>query len=102
MDLSSRLVPILILVPIAVVLVLANIYPYHPATPFGWAVLVLLSLPLVLAGEFFGERLLGAPFVAKMPRSVRMAYAVVVLGGTLAVLMFAFPLLEGHLVKWGT
>jgi len=102
MDLSSRLVPILILIPIAVVLVLANIYPYYPATLFGWAVLVLLSLPIVLAGEFFGERVLGAPFVAKMPRPIRMTYAVAVLGSVLATLMFALPLLEGHLVKWGT
>jgi len=56
----------------------------------------------MLAGEFFGERVLGLPIVAKLPRAVRIAYGVVVIGGTLAALTFALPLLDGHLGKWGT
>jgi hypothetical protein len=97
-----RLVSLLILVPLAAVLVLGNIYPLRPATLFGWFVLVLLSLPVVFAGEPFGERVLGSPFAAKLPKPARAVYAVVVVGGALAALQFALPLLEGHLVKWGS
>jgi hypothetical protein len=102
MHAAARLLPILAVVPIAVLVMLVNIYPYHPSTAVGWGLLVVLSLPLMLAGEYFGERVFGAPFVARLPRAARMAYAVVILSALLAVAVFAQPLLEGHLAKWGT
>ena len=101
MDVAARILPMLLLVPISVVVVLVNIYPYYPATLVGWGVLLLLALPIMFAGEFFGESVLGAPFAAKLPRVIRVTYAVVVMGGTVASLMFALKLLEGHLAKWG-
>lgn len=102
MDLLLRVVPLLALLAISVAVVLVNIYPYHPKNFAGWGLLLLLSLPIVLAGEFFGEKLLGAYFVGKLPRLLRIAYAVVVLGAVLAALMFAMPVLEPHLSKWGS
>ena len=101
MHLAARLVPILLLLPIAVVVVLVNIYPYYPTTLVGWGVLLLLALPILLVGEFLGERVLGASFVARLLRVIRITYAVVIMGGTVASLMFTLQLLEGHLAKWG-
>jgi hypothetical protein len=99
---NSRILPILVLLPIAVMIMLATIYPYHPSTSSGWGLFILLSLPVMLVGEYFGERVFGHPFVARLPRAIRMAYAMLVLGALLAAVVFAQPLLEGHLAKWGT
>ena len=82
--------------------VLVEIYPYHPNTLTGWGVLMLLSLPIMLLGESLGEKILEAPFVAKLPRSLRILYAVFVLGSAIIAMMFAFPLLDPYLIKWGT
>src|SRR5262245_10509674 len=97
----GRVIQALLLAPIAVVILLVNLYPYRPVTLFGWGMLLVLALPIVLAGEFFGKRVLGASFVRKLPPLVRITYGVVVIGVALAALMFAFPLLNGNLGKWG-
>ena len=96
-----RLTAHVVLLALSVAVLLINIYPYHPTSLAGWGLLAVLSLPLILAGEFFGEKLLGPPFVAKLPRPLRITYGVVVLAAVMAAMMFAWPLLEPHLGKWG-
>lgn len=95
------MIQILVLAFVATAVVLVDIYPFRPATGTGWLLMLLLTLPIVLALEFVGERLLGGAFVARLPRAIRMTYAVVVLGAVLATLALAQSLLEGHLVRWG-
>jgi hypothetical protein len=90
----------IVLVLFAVTVVLAEIYPYHPATATGWGVLALLALPLVMAGEYFGERVLGAPFVTRFSRTARIVYGVIVFVAVIACGMFALQFLNGHLVTW--
>jgi hypothetical protein len=100
--LISRLIALVLLVPFSVLLVLAEIYPYRPATAGGWGVLAFLALPLVLAGEFFGDRVLGAPFVARCSRATRIIYGVIVLVAVIVCAAFALQLLDGQLVKWNS
>lgn len=101
MAIARRLSLLLLLEALAVGALLLSLYPYRPATPAGWALLALLALPLLLAVELWGERLLGASFVVRLPRLVRIAYGALVLGGTVAVLFVAQQLLDGHLERWG-
>ena len=100
MKIALHLISLLALLFVGAGITLTNIYPYRPNTVAGWGMLVLLSLPLVLLGEFLGEKILEASFVSKLPLLLRIIYAVLVLGGVSIVMIFAFPLLEQHLVKW--
>lgn len=101
MGLTAYLIRFSVLTPIAVVAVLVNIFPYYPATPTGWGVLLVLAAPILLAGEYFGDRVLGASFVTGLSSSARIAYAVIVMGAVFFSLVFGLHLLEGHLAKWG-
>lgn len=92
---------LLLLVPVSVIIALANIYPYHPDTYTGWSILLVLSLPLMLLGELLGDRVLKANFVQKLSKPARIIYGLAVMGATLGAFTLAQPLLEGHLAKWG-
>ena len=106
LSINMKIFPFLVasvfLLPVSMVILLFNIYPYHPASFIGWVTLALLALPILLAGEFFGDRLLGASFISKLPQSLRLMYGVIVVGGVMASLMFGIHLLDGHLVRWGS
>lgn len=102
MERAARIVPLLVIALVATAIVLVDIYPFRPATGAGWVLMFFLSLPIILALEFVGERVLGIAYVAKLPRAFRIAYGVVVLGAVLATLTLAQSLLEGHLAKWGS
>jgi len=77
----------LVLSTIAVVVLLAGAFPYHPKTLTGWALLFALALPLTLIGEFVGEffwrnRIAGAMVARSSGNSLsllRMSYAFVVM-----------------------
>jgi hypothetical protein len=101
-----KIIPILlasvVLLPVSMVILLFNIYPYHPASLIGWVLLALLAIPIILAGEFLGDRLLGASIISKLPQFLRVTYGVIVMGGVMVSLIFGIHLLDGHLVKWGS
>lgn len=102
MERAVRIVQLLMIALVATAVVLVDIYPFRPATGAGWMLMFLLSLPVILALEFLGERVLGVAFVAKLPQAIRILYGVVVLGAVLTTLVLAQKLLEGHLAKWGS
>jgi hypothetical protein len=91
---------LLLTIPFSVIILLLNIYPYHPVTFVGWSILLLLSVPVLIISEYFGDKVLKAAFVQSFSRPARIVYGVVILGVTLGVFILAEPLLAGHLAKW--
>jgi hypothetical protein len=91
---------LLLVVPISVFFMLLNLYPYHPDTLFGWCILLLLSVPVMLVSEFLGDRVLKADFVQKLSRRARIIYVLAIAGAMLGAFALAEPLFEGHLAKW--
>jgi hypothetical protein len=59
---------------IAVVMIVAAggllfmLYPWHPTTPLGWALVVVLALPVMVAGEWLGNVVLGNRFARSIGR----------------------------------
>jgi hypothetical protein len=85
---------------ICVGLILAAIYPYHPADIVGWIVLIVISVPIVLGLELIGTALLNNRIVTGSSRLARIVFGVV------AVMLIAIPIVLAwkwvlpHLVMW--
>jgi len=66
---------------------LFTLYPWHPTTPWGWALLVVLALPVMAAGEWLGNVVPGNRFARSIGRDkppgriswARIGYGVVAL-----------------------
>jgi len=75
---------------------LAGVFPHHPKTVVGWALLFALALPITLLGEFVGEffwRNRIAQAIAA--RSSGVSLSVLRLGYAFAVMLFFFALAFG-------
>lgn len=84
------------------IVLLIGIYPYHPDSLIGWVVLYLISLPIILFFQVFGEKLLGNEKIKKVSRSGRIIYGVVVIGILVILSMTVINWLEPYLSKWGS
>jgi hypothetical protein len=87
--------------PICVGCVLFGIYPYRPADIRGWLVLVAIAIPILGAYELVGSRLFAPSLGARMSRSARIAYGVVVALIVIALSWFLFNLAQPYLTTWG-
>src|SRR5215475_1654340 len=79
---------------------LLSLWPHRPHSALGWALLIILALPLAALGEFLGERLifhndlaaalnsLGSGFVPSLVRILYVLLIYLVLAGV-AGLVFA-------------
>lgn len=85
-----------------VIVVLASIYPYRPNSALAWVVFCIASLPVALALEYTGTRVLSFGFIGRLGRFGRITYAVVAM--TLILLVFGafFKVLEPYFGKWGS
>jgi hypothetical protein len=83
----------------AVVLLLIDLWPWRPSSRFGWLVLALLALPILIAGDWVGDKLLGNPVSHAVDRStarielswLRVAYLL-----TLVLVLIVTALLFGY------
>ena len=85
---------------VAVLIVLAGIFPYRPASVAGWLALLLVALPALLFFEGVGGRLLGLKFIARLGGVGRVAYGVLAIGGVLLAVAIAFGLLMPSFTQW--
>lgn len=85
---------------VAVLIVLAGIYPYRPASVVGWLVLLLLTLPAVLLFEGIGQKLFNLKSIARLGSVGRVMYGVLVMGGVLLAVAFGFRFLMPSLTRW--
>jgi len=99
---SQNIVLAIGIVLVAVVVVLAGIYPYRPDSLLAWVVLIGLALPLVLVLEYGGEKILNPEFAAHLGRYGRIAYGVVVLAVMLGLVLAGFQFLQPYLERWGS
>jgi len=81
--------------------VLVGIYPYRPATMWGWVVLCLAAVPIVIAYDRIGETLFSTSLGNRMSRSTRIVYGVVVGALLIAVSWFVLDIAQPYLTAWG-
>ena len=75
---------------------LAGIFPHHPKTVVGWALLFTLALPLTVVGEFIGEFVWRNRIArAIVSRSSASSLSLLRLGYAFAVMLFFFALAVG-------
>jgi len=75
---------------------LAGIFPHHPKTVVGWALLFALVLPLTVVGEFIGEFVWRNRIArAIVSRSSGSSLSLLRLGYAFAVMLFFFALAVG-------
>jgi hypothetical protein len=82
--------------------ILIGIYPYRPNSILSWIALYLLSIPMVLIGEYVGDKLLGNKYVSKLSSPERIAYGVVVLSICIIITIVLLNSAEPLLTKWST
>ena len=81
---------------VAVLALLVGVFPYHPKTITGWALLFVLALPLTLAGELVGEFFWGNRITqAIAARSSGSSLSLLRLGYAFAVMLLFFVLALG-------
>lgn len=88
-------------VAICVGCVLFGIYPYRPAGPSGWGMLIAGALLIVVAHGLIGRRLSSLSLGKRMTMLVRIIYGVVVV---FLVLLLSWLLLHvgrEYLTTWG-
>ncbi len=85
-----------------VIVVLASIYPYRPNSVFAWVVFCVASVPIALALEYTGTRVLNFGFITRLGRFGRITYAVVAMTLILLVIGAIFEVLEPFFGKWGS
>jgi hypothetical protein len=96
----SRIGAMLIGVVVCAGLVLIEIYPHRPRDAVGWGVLLMSSVPLVLGLEFIGTRTLENSSVARMRRSLRIAYGVLVMIAILASVLGVWRWVAPNMGTW--
>lgn len=87
---------------IAAVGVLVGVFPKHPTTLNGWLLLLVLALPLTIAGELVGEmiwrnrlaRAIESNTKGQSLSGFRMLYALVAM-----LLMFGLGFMIGHFME---
>jgi len=81
---------------------LAGIYPYRPNSIVAWAVFCLASLPVALALEYTGTRVLSFGFISRLGRFGRIAYGVVVVALLFLAIGTFSRVVEPYFGKWGS
>lgn len=84
------------------VIILVEIYPYRPNSILSWAVLYLLSFPIVILFEYIGDKLLGNKYVSKLTSPVRIVYGIVILSIIIFLSIILLYSADPFLTKWGT
>lgn len=82
--------------------ILLGIYPYRPNSILSWAILFLLSFPIVIILELIGGKLLGNKYVPKLSHPIRIFYGVIVLLVVIVASSIIIFSAEPFLDKWGT
>lgn len=85
----------------AAVLWLVFAFPWHPKSPLGWALLFLLALPMTLAGEFVGDKLLNSRpgrYVEK--KTKHKSFSCLRIVYVLAVSLTAISAVVGFVLLW--
>ena len=82
--------------------ILIGIYPYRPNSILSWIALYFLSIPIVLTGEYLGDKLLGNKYVSKLSSPVRIAYGVIVLSIFIIITIVLMNRSDPLLTKWST
>ena len=86
---------------ICVACVLLGIYPYRPASSWGWVVLFVAAMPIAVFYALIGERLFSPELAMRLSIPLRITYGVVV---GLTVFFASWKLLDiarPHLTTWG-
>jgi hypothetical protein len=82
--------------------VLIGIYPYRPNSTLSWIVLYSLSIPIVVFGEYLGDRLLGNRYVSRLTMPMRIAYGVIAISILIILSIIILNNSDPILTKWGT
>ena len=85
-----------------VLVALAGIYPYRPNSVLAWVVFCLASLPVALALEYTGTRVLSFGFLSRFGRFGRIAYGVVVVALLFLAIGAFSKVVEPYFGKWGS
>jgi len=99
-DAKFKIVLIAIATLFCSMLILVGIYPYHPKSFNGWIVLYLISLPITVIFEMFGEKIFSDKLSKKLGHGTRIIYGVIILGLLMLLSVTTVSWLEPHLVKW--
>lgn len=86
---------------ICVACVLLGIYPYRPASSWGWVVLFVTALPVAIFYALIGERLFSPELGMRLGITLRIAYGVLVGLTVLLVSWVLFDVVRPHLTTWG-
>jgi hypothetical protein len=89
----------LLVAPIAAGILLVDVWPWHPRSWHAWLLLVILALPILIAGEWVGEKMLTNPLSrsvdrATAKRSFSWVRVVYLLALTIAVLIVLAVVLQ--------
>jgi hypothetical protein len=82
--------------------ILIGMYPYHPNSFIGWAVLYIISLPLVLFFEILSKKLFFNKVTNKIGKTGRIIYGVIIVGLLMILSNISFSWMEPYLGKWGS
>ncbi len=82
--------------------ILVGIYPYRPDSIITWLILFLISLPITIAAESFGEKLLENDYISKHGSFFRMTYAVIVIILFVGAITLLLDKLKPYLGTWST
>src|SRR5262245_30190556 len=86
---------------ICVACVLIGIYPYRPASSWGWVVVVVAAMPIAFFYALIGERLFSPGLGIRLSVPLRIAYSVVVGLTVLFVSWLLLDIARPHLTTWG-
>ena len=67
-----------------------------------WIALYSLSIPIVVIGEYIGDRLLGNKYVSRLTRPMRIIYGVIILSILIILSTILICSADPILTKWGT
>ncbi len=81
-------------------LILLGIYPYRPNSVIGWAILYIVSLPIVLLIEYVGMKVFEKSDERGLGWAGRIAYGVVAISAVMFALYTAFTTAKPYLVTW--
>jgi hypothetical protein len=59
----------LLVAAIATVLLIFDLWPWHPSSPLGWNLFAVSALPILIAGEWVGEKIVDNPVSKGVDRS---------------------------------
>jgi hypothetical protein len=100
--LLSMLVGCLLVTLVATGLLLVDVWPWHPISWHAWLLLVVLALPVLIAGEWLGEKMLTNPLSRSVDRATaESSFSWLRIAYLLAVLVFVLGVLAIMRHLWG-